>query len=77
MATVVDDSTLVPNSRNRKYDWDSWLDGRTWKLTKGEDFHCDAKSFRSSAAAATKRLRPTSKLVSSISGDSVTIRVEG
>lgn len=41
--------------RPSKYPWAKWLDGRTWKLTKGEDFLCSLASFadlvRKTAAA--------------------------
>ena len=30
----------------QKYPWEKWLDGRVWKLTKGEDFDSDPKMFR-------------------------------
>jgi len=33
-------------SRNRKYPWEDWLDGRIHKLKSGKDFHCKLLSFR-------------------------------
>lgn len=33
------DTYAFENRRNgHKYDWDSWLDGDIWQLTKEEDF---------------------------------------
>ena len=40
-----------------KYDWESWLDGSAWKLTRGIDFSCDVSAFRAVAYAAAKRCR--------------------
>lgn len=36
-------------SRNSKYDWDTWLNGEVWELTRGEDFDIGMASFRSVA----------------------------
>lgn len=32
-----------------RYPWAQWLDGRLWKLTKGEDFRVDPKVLRNQA----------------------------
>jgi hypothetical protein len=40
-------------SRGRPgYDWDSWLDGGIWRLTKEIDFWVRPDSFRNQAASA-------------------------
>ncbi len=42
------------------YDWETWLNGEVWKLTRGVDFQISAINFRTSAsAAATKRGKNT------------------
>lgn len=33
-----------------KHNWDLWLDGQIWRLTKGEDFDSKPSSLRASAA---------------------------
>lgn len=37
------------------YDWDQWLDGGIWLLTKGEDFEIDIESMRAAASRAAKQ----------------------
>ena len=51
MAIVVDQMTR----RRRKYDWDSWLDGRVWRLEHGADFGMGVHSMRSAAHIAARR----------------------
>lgn len=31
------------------YDWDNWLDGRTWRLRQGQDFAVKRQSFINNA----------------------------
>lgn len=54
MAEVVDN---MPPSRgiHSVYHWDSWLDGRIWKLTRGVDFAVAEANFRSAAYVSAKR----------------------
>lgn len=42
MAEILDQ---FKNQRNR-YPWDEWKDGQPRRLTRGTDFHIDAKSFQ-------------------------------
>lgn len=42
---------------NRKYDWQSWFDGRVWKLTPGVDFLVTIGNFRSMVYSATQRFK--------------------
>lgn len=43
-------------ARNRKYNWDSWLDCNIWQLSQEEDFpDTSAKFLRAQAVAAAKR----------------------
>lgn len=48
---------------NRKYDWDSWLDGNQWMLVRGEDYSVSTASFRVQAQTlgATRGLRVITK----------------
>lgn len=41
--------------RRPKYPWDEWLNGATWKLERGIDFHVPAKSFRTSLYAQARK----------------------
>ena len=60
MAKVANDFAF---SQESQYPWDQWFDGQTWELKQGEDFTCQAKSFRQLAhAAAKKRQTPTGRL---------------
>jgi hypothetical protein len=40
--------------RGPLYDWDQWLDGSPWLLTRGEDFEIDIPSMRAAASRAAK-----------------------
>lgn len=35
-----------PLRNTAKYDWDKWLDGRIWRLVRGEDFDLTLDQFR-------------------------------
>lgn len=41
--------------RAPKYPWHEWLNGSPWRCVKGEDFHCEVKTFRGVARKAAKR----------------------
>lgn len=45
MARVVEDSAIETHTNN-VYPWGDWLNGKTWELTKGEDFKCTMNSMR-------------------------------
>jgi hypothetical protein len=53
MATVIEGSHL--QNAYRKYDWDSWLDGKQWMLEQGVDFMSPPESFRIYAYTAAKK----------------------
>ena len=55
-----------------KYPWDEWLDGSTWKLTRGTDFICSTSSM--STGAVQKGLRMGLKVETRMAGDTVWIR---
>ena len=54
MSEVVED-VLWQDRMPGKYPWNEWLDGRSWKLTKGEDFHIQPESFRATISVTAKR----------------------
>jgi len=57
MAKIVDDSLLVSNrGRTHQYPWTEWTDGKTWEVTKGEDFECTLNSFRNGLYSIAKTL---------------------
>ena len=41
--------------RKAIYDWDLWLNGEYWKLTKGVDYVNDPRGLRSAARQAAKK----------------------
>lgn len=62
MAEQVDfdwDERHTTRGRLPKYPWDTWLDGNTWAITRGEDFDLKEESLRAavSAAARTRGLK--------------------
>lgn len=46
MARVLQSYKFGKKPTARLYPWDEWTDGRTWKATKGKDFHTTVDSFR-------------------------------
>lgn len=64
MPNVID-SISTANTRNSKYDWNTWVDGQAREFVHGEDFTCDPKSFRQNAyvAANTYGLKLNSRLI--------------
>jgi len=46
----------------RKYDWDNWLNGRYWKLSKGLDYE-NQMGLRASAVQAAKARNISVKVV--------------
>ena len=58
MAVIVNESDFPSaQQRGRKaiYDWDLWLNGEYWKLTKGVDYVNDPRGLRSAARQAAKK----------------------
>lgn len=46
----------IPRMDGRmRYDWELMLDGRIWKLVRGEDFDCRVKSVRTACLAYANR----------------------
>lgn len=54
MARVLEEFPAV--TRDGKYDWSQWGDGRVWELEEGVDFDTKISSIRQTAAKAAARL---------------------
>jgi hypothetical protein len=54
MARVLDDYK-PPAYHGTEYPWDQWLNGKSWLLTKGEDFSCTVRSIGVSIRKAAKK----------------------
>jgi hypothetical protein len=35
----------TPGRGTRRYPWKSWMNGKVWRVTHGEDFDCGTQSF--------------------------------
>lgn len=46
MAIELTEYEFVTQGRPHRYDWKSWANGKTWKLTKGTDFTVSAQGMR-------------------------------
>lgn len=55
MAEVVSESLLSPRRPQAVYDWDLWLDGRCWLLSRGADYTCADRSMRQHAYDVASR----------------------
>ena len=53
-----------------KYDWDNWLNGRYWKLSKGTDYE-NSMGLRASAVQAAKSRGCSVKVVQRDRGDTM------
>lgn len=54
MAQVVEYDWDQKVVRGNSYPWDEWLNGDTWELKRGRDFHVDFKNFRHAAYSHAK-----------------------
>lgn len=49
-------ATMIPKlTPARRYPWEKWANGRTWRLTKGDDFHGDPETLRSTIYTYARR----------------------
>lgn len=55
MATRLDSYEFKQKGRPNLYDWDSFLDGSIWQVTRGLDYLSKTKSMRSTIAVQAKR----------------------
>ena len=67
MATVVESSNI---GKRFSYDWDNWLDGRSWLLVAGDDFGQHIRFFRGYAFTVAKQrgIKIRTKLTTSKDG---------
>jgi hypothetical protein len=74
VAEVVDELPGVSGQPGRPptYPWDEWLDGRVWKLTRGEDFHSKPRYFGNMAQVSGARRGV--KVETRVDGDVLYIR---
>lgn len=42
-------------TKRGKYPWDEWLNGESWRLTRGVDFQVSLQALRAAASQAAKR----------------------
>jgi hypothetical protein len=63
----------VTIKRRAKYQFDEWMNGEEWKLTKGVDFHLDPDAFQKYFLnqAAKRGLRGATK----VAGDCVHVKI--
>lgn len=45
----------LPNPRSDQHSWSEWLDGQTWRLTRGVDYHADERVLADLAYNAARR----------------------
>jgi hypothetical protein len=74
VAEVVDElpEALGRTGRSASYPWDEWLDGRVWRLTRGEDFHSKPRYFGNMAQVSGARRGV--KVETRVDGDVLYIR---
>jgi len=53
MARTLDTFPALPSQA--RHAWDEWLDGRVWRLARGEDFSGKAKTLVQNARGQAKR----------------------
>jgi len=57
MAKILESFEFRKWTRNSKYPWNEWLDGKIRRFTRGEDFTCESRRFVSACHEAAKRMR--------------------
>jgi len=60
--------------RPTTHPWDEWLDGSTWRITRGTDFDARPSSIRQEILQTAKRRGLEAE--TSVEGDSVVFRVK-
>lgn len=76
MANVVENMPENGRGRGRgeKYPWSTWLDGRIWRLVRGEDYACASRSMVATSWCAARRFGLDLKTVVHTDGKSVYIQ---
>jgi len=54
MATQLEKFAFASAGRKGKYEWNLWLDGNIWKLTRPDDFQSNVNTMRNGAKQAGK-----------------------
>lgn len=54
MAERLESFTFKHGGGKDAYPWDEWMDGTVWKLVRGEDFDCPARTFQTRAHMAAR-----------------------
>lgn len=55
MAKIVDyDWQEHSQGRQKKYPWSEWLNGQSWEIERGVDFHIDDASLRAAVSSAAR-----------------------
>jgi len=62
----------IVGGRPAKYPWEKWLDGSTWRITRGADFNGKVVSMRKMVAHAARGR--DMRVETQIDGDSVIFR---
>lgn len=55
MAEVLTQFSPRPPHGMQKYPWETWFDGRIWRLVHGEDFTVSPDGFRGSLNSAARK----------------------
>ena len=55
MAEVLTEWPTIVRTRKAKYPWDEWTNGEIWKVSKGDDFDSEPKTFVQGLYAHAKR----------------------
>lgn len=72
MAEIIDEFP-VSHHRNSKHPWDTWLDGRVWKIKQGEDCTVETDKFTRSVYAAARN-RGLKARIRVLNGDTLVIQ---
>lgn len=72
MAEKLEDFDFRKPGGRPGYDWESWLDGDIWRLTREVDFWVTPNSFRNQAVS--RAIRSGGHVRTSIEGDSVVLQ---
>ena len=59
----------APRPPRRRHPYDEMLDGNTWELVKGEDYHCTTKSFRNQIYSEAARRGGSASIQEALTAD--------
>jgi hypothetical protein len=75
-AKVKDDAIQFGAGSGSKYDWDSWFDGGTWVLERGDDFETEVDTFQTTVLIRARK-RGVKVLTKKVGGNRLAIRQVG